>query len=161
MSRLLDVAPSAEPRLNKNRLSMTALKLDGRILFLSEDPALIAAQLGDRDLTPAEAGRLHGEISTSEITPLPSLAYFDQRPADHAYTGVKADEVLPLGVRAVRAGGFAVTVAGARYGKGSSREHSRWRRRWLASASSSRKALSGSIARTPITSASSPPPALA
>jgi 3-isopropylmalate/(R)-2-methylmalate dehydratase large subunit len=103
---------------------MTALVPDGRILFLAEDPHLIEAQLGGQDLSPDEAGTLRDEISTDEITPLPSLVYFDERLADHAYTGVKAGEALPIGVGRVRAGGFAVAVAGARYGKGSSREHS-------------------------------------
>ncbi|MFC7734688.1 aconitase family protein [Roseomonas sp. GCM10028921] len=100
------------------------LEAGGRILFLSEDPALIAAQLGGRDLLAGEAGKLRDEISTDEITPLPSLVYFDERLADHAYTGVKAGDALPIGVGAVRAGGFGVAVAGGRYGKGSSREHS-------------------------------------
>ncbi|MBB5692559.1 aconitase family protein [Muricoccus pecuniae] len=100
------------------------LETGGRILFLSEDPALIAAQLGGRDLLAGEAGTLRNEISTDEITPLPSLVYFDERLADHAYTGVKAGDALPIGVGAVRAGGFGVAVAGGRYGKGSSREHS-------------------------------------
>lgn len=103
---------------------MTALALPGRILFLAGDPALVAAQLAGRDLHPSEAGPLRGEISTDEITPLPSLVFFDERLGDHAYTGVKAGEALPVGVGAVRAGGFSVAVAGGRYGKGSSREHS-------------------------------------
>ena len=103
---------------------MTTLPLPGRVLFLSEDPALIAAQLAGRDLERAEAGRLRDEVSTDEITPLPSLVYFDERLADHAYTGVKAGEALPVGVGAVRAGGFSGAVAGGRYGRGSPREHS-------------------------------------
>lgn len=103
---------------------MKTLALPGRILFLAADPELIATQFAGRDLDPLEVGPLRSEISTDEITPLPSLVYFDQRLADHAYTGVKAGEALPIGVGAVRAGGFSVTVAGGRYGKGSSREHS-------------------------------------
>ena len=103
---------------------MTTLALLGRILFLAEDPALVAAQLAGSDLDRTECGPLRDEISTDEITPLPSLVYFDERLADHAYTGVKAGGALPIGVGAVRAGGFSVAVAGGRYGKGSSREHS-------------------------------------
>ena len=45
-----------------------------------------------------EAGALRDEISTDEITPLPSLVYFDERLADHAYIGVKAGDALPIGV---------------------------------------------------------------
>lgn len=100
------------------------LDLPGRVLFLSGDPELVTAQLGGRDLTLAEAGRLRDDVSTDEITPLPSLVHFDEALADHAYTGVKCGAVLPFSPGMARAGGFSVTVAGARYGKGSSREHS-------------------------------------
>jgi hypothetical protein len=31
------------------------LRVDGRVLFLSQDPALIEAQIAGRDLSPAEA----------------------------------------------------------------------------------------------------------
>ena len=103
---------------------MTTLPLPGRTLILSTDPAAIAEQLSGRDLNLASAGPLRTDVSTDEITPLPSLVYFDERLADHAYTGMKAGNALPIGVGAVRQGGFSVTVAGARYGKGSSREHS-------------------------------------
>ncbi|AWV20684.1 3-isopropylmalate dehydratase large subunit (plasmid) [Roseomonas mucosa] len=100
------------------------LELPGRVLFLSGDPELVTAQLGGCDLTLAEAGRLRDDVSTDEITPLPSLVHFDEALADHAYTGVKCDDALPFRPGAARAGGFSVVVAGARYGKGSSREHS-------------------------------------
>lgn len=96
----------------------------GRILFLSAEPGRIAAQLMGAELGRAEAGPLRDDISTDEITPLPALVYYDDRLAAHAYTGVKAGGGLPVGVDAVRRGGFAVAVAGRRYGKGSSREHS-------------------------------------
>ncbi|UPG74588.1 aconitase family protein (plasmid) [Roseomonas gilardii subsp. gilardii] len=100
------------------------LDLPGRVLFLSGDPDLVTAQLLGRDLSRVEAGRLRDDVSTDEITPLPSLVHFDERLADHAYTGVKCGAVLPFRPGMARAGGFSVTVAGARYGKGSSREHS-------------------------------------
>ena len=89
---------------------MTSLSLPGRLLFLPNPQG-------------AE-GDLRDDVSTDEITPLPSLVFFDQRLAEHVYTGVKIGDVTPIGVGQVRAGGFSVTVAGARYGKGSSREHS-------------------------------------
>ncbi len=103
---------------------MSVLALPGRILFISDDPALVSAQFGGTDLSREAAGTLRDDVSTDEITPLPSLVYFDERLAAHAYTGVKAGDMLPVGVGAVQAGGFSVAVAGARYGKGSSREHS-------------------------------------
>ncbi len=93
----------------------------GRILFLASDADLVAAQLAGADL-PLPG--LRDDVSTDEITPLPSLAYFDERLGAHVYTGLKCGDALPVGVEAVRRGGFGVTVAGRRYGKGSSREHS-------------------------------------
>ena len=45
------------------------LRVDGRVLFLSQDPALIEAQIGGRDLSPAAAGKLRDDVSTDEITP--------------------------------------------------------------------------------------------
>src|SRR3954454_20269931 len=103
---------------------MTRITFPGRILFLSADPDKVDAQLAGTDLSLEQAGPLRDDISTDEITPLPSLVYFDERLADHAYTGLKSGAALPIGVGAVRRGKFEVVVAGARYGKGSSREHS-------------------------------------
>jgi len=94
----------------------------GRLLLLASDPEVVAAQLAGGAVAGLPA--LRDEISTDEITPLPSLVYFDARLGGHAYTGFKAGERLPIAVDAVRRGGFEVTVAGHRYGKGSSREHS-------------------------------------
>jgi len=103
---------------------MHTLSLSGRILFLSRDPDLVDQQLQGRDLSLADAGPLRDEVSTDEITPIPTLAYYDERLARYPYVGFKAGERLPIGTDAVRHGGFCVTVAGKRFGKGSSREHS-------------------------------------
>jgi 3-isopropylmalate/(R)-2-methylmalate dehydratase large subunit len=103
---------------------MTAIKLDGRILFLSAEPRRIEAQLAGADLDVAEAGPLRDDVSTDEITPVAACLYYDDRLGRYPYTGFKAGDAQPIGIDAVRSGGFAVTVAGSRYGKGSSREHS-------------------------------------
>lgn len=103
---------------------MTILALTGRTLFLTTDPALIETQLGGQNLTLAGAGPLRDEISTDEITPIPVLTYFDERLGRYPYVGLQCGGRLPIGTDAVKAGGFCVTVAGRRYGKGSSREHS-------------------------------------
>ena len=104
--------------------SAHTLALPGRILFLSEDPVLIEAQLAGRDLTPAEAGTLRDDISTDEITPTAICLFFDERLARYPYTGLKTGGRRPIGADTIRRGGFSVVVAGKRYGKGSSREHS-------------------------------------
>src|SRR5262252_609559 len=103
---------------------MATLDLPGRILYLSDDPALVRAQLDGRRLARVEAGRLRDDVSTDEITPVPILTHYDNALARFPYTGFKAGEDRPIGPGTVSAGGFSVTVAGNRYGKGSSREHS-------------------------------------
>lgn len=100
------------------------IHFDGRILFLSRDPALIRAQLDGRDLTREQAGRLRDDVSTDEITPLPVMVSFDDTLGRYPYLGLETGGERPIGEDAVRAGGFRITVAGKRYGKGSSREHS-------------------------------------
>jgi 3-isopropylmalate/(R)-2-methylmalate dehydratase large subunit len=100
------------------------LRLAGRILLLASDPAHIDAQLAGTDLSLADAAPLRDDVSTDEITPIPVLAAYDERLGRYPYVGFKAGERLPIGRDAVRAGGYVVTVAGRRYGKGSSREHS-------------------------------------
>jgi 3-isopropylmalate/(R)-2-methylmalate dehydratase large subunit len=100
------------------------VKRFGRILFLSRDPALVRKQLAGRDLTREQAGALRDEISTDEITPLPALVHFDATLGRHAHTGFTADGEQPIARDALRQAGIEVLVAGSRYGKGSSREHS-------------------------------------
>ncbi|SDG38804.1 aconitase family protein [Paraburkholderia phenazinium] len=101
-----------------------AIRLDGRVLYLSQDPAIVAAQLDGRDFTRATAGPLRDNVSTDEITPVTVMLTYDERLGQFPYVGFKAGEVLPIGRDAVKNGGFRVTVAGKRYGKGSSRESS-------------------------------------
>ncbi|VVD67168.1 aconitase family protein [Pandoraea cepalis] len=103
---------------------MTDLHIPGRILFLSEDPDTIDAQLQGHTLNLAQAGSLRNDVSTDEITPIPVLTYYDDRLGRYPYVGLKAGERTPIGTDGVKHGGFSVTVAGKRYGKGSSREHS-------------------------------------
>ena len=100
------------------------LTFPGPLLFLSSDPARIAAQLGGAVLDRAAAGPLRDDISTDEITPLPSLVYFDDRLGAHAHTGLKCADLFPIEVGAIQKAGISVVVGGRRYGKGSSREHS-------------------------------------
>ncbi|MEI5996066.1 3-isopropylmalate dehydratase [Paraburkholderia bengalensis] len=103
---------------------MASLNLTGRVLFLCADPHLIERQLAGDDLTLQTAGPLRDDVSTDEITPMSVLTRFDERLGRVPYVGLRAGERNPIGLDAVRAGNFCVTVAGNRYGKGSSREHS-------------------------------------
>ena len=99
-------------------------KRNGKLLFLSSDPLKMSQQLGGQSLTLDEAMPLRDDISTDEITPIPVLAFFDDRLGSYPYVGLKTGPVQPIGKDDVASRGFEVTVAGKRYGKGSSREHS-------------------------------------
>jgi 3-isopropylmalate/(R)-2-methylmalate dehydratase large subunit len=101
-----------------------ALVFGGRVLFLSVDPARVRAQLAGERLTLAGAGPLRDDVSTDEITPLPVMVHFDAELGRHPYTGLQCGGERPIGTDAVRRAGVEVVVAGHRYGKGSSREHS-------------------------------------
>ena len=82
-------------------------------------------QLAGESLSLARGLPLRDDVSTDEITPVPILTHYDDKLGRYPYTGFKAGEVAP-DRRRVRCGkaASAVTVAGKRYGKGSSREHS-------------------------------------
>ena len=103
---------------------METLALPGRVLYLAANEATIRAQLAGRRLSRAQAGALRDDVSTDEITPVPILTHYDDKLGRYPYTGLSVGGARPIGVDAIRAGGFSVTVAGKRYGKGSSREHS-------------------------------------
>src|SRR6202162_1250906 len=105
------------------------VRLQGRILFLTEDPELIKRQLAGADLpwdskNPANNPKLRDDISTDEITPAHYCFYFDETLGEIPYLGLKCGEVLPIGRSAVKKGGFICAVSGKRRGKGSSREQS-------------------------------------
>jgi 3-isopropylmalate/(R)-2-methylmalate dehydratase large subunit len=97
---------------------------DARLLFLSRDGALMREQLAGRRLAAGDVAALADDVSTDEITPVAIMSHYDDALARFPYTGFSAGATLPIAAGAVQAGGFAVTVAGSRYGKGSSREHS-------------------------------------
>ena len=100
------------------------ISFPGRILFLTEEPNKITRQLAGEDLDPATIGTLRDQISTDEITPAFICYHYDERLGDFPYLGLKCGDTLPVKEGAVRAGGFSVSVAGKRRGKGSSREAS-------------------------------------
>ncbi|MBN8756664.1 MULTISPECIES: aconitase family protein [unclassified Variovorax] len=104
--------------------STPAIHFCDRILYLGQAPQVVSTVLAGGRVTLTDAAPLRDDVSTDEITPLPILTHFDEKLARYSYTGVKIAGVLPIGVDAVRASGIEVVVAGKRYGKGSSREHS-------------------------------------
>jgi len=95
-----------------------------RILYLADDPAVVRRQLeGDR-LRRNQAGLLRNDVSTDEISPVHIMSHYDEKLARFPYTGLTCRGDKPVAPSAVLSGDFRVTVAGRRYGKGSSREHS-------------------------------------
>ena len=105
------------------------VRLQGRILFLTEDPDLIKRQLAGEDLpwdtkNPANNPKLRDDISTDEITPAHYCFYFDETLGEIPYLGLKCGNVLPVGRSEVKKGGFVCAISGKRRGKGSSREQS-------------------------------------
>jgi 3-isopropylmalate/(R)-2-methylmalate dehydratase large subunit len=105
------------------------VRLQGRILFLTEDPELIKRQLMGEDLpwdtkNPADNPKLRDDISTDEITPAHYCFYFDETLGEIPYLGLKCGGAFPVGRSDVKKGGFVLSVSGKRRGKGSSREQS-------------------------------------
>lgn len=114
------------------------IKFSGRILFLTEDTALIRRQLeageAGAQLEQELADRLlnndlplMSNISTDEITPGWVCFYYDETLGQFVYVGmregaVKKDEV--------KSGGFAVVVSGLSKGCGSSRETAPYSEKW-------------------------------
>jgi 3-isopropylmalate/(R)-2-methylmalate dehydratase large subunit len=105
------------------------VRLQGRVLFLTEDPELIKKQLNGWDMpwdtkNPASNPKLRDDISTDEITPAHVCFYFDETLGEFPYVGLKAGNEMPIKRGDVKRGGFVACVSGKRRGKGSSREHS-------------------------------------
>ncbi len=100
------------------------VRLRGRILFLTEDAALVRQQLEGKDLDWTPAIKLRDNISTDEITPAYICYYYDETLGDFPYLGLKCGDEFPVARGSVRRGGFVAAVSGKRRGKGSSREQS-------------------------------------
>jgi 3-isopropylmalate/(R)-2-methylmalate dehydratase large subunit len=103
--------------------------LQGRVLFLTEEPELIRKQLAGEDLpwdtkNPANNPKLRDDISTDEITPAHICFFFDETLGEFPYTGLKCGNETPIQRGDVKKGGFVAAVSGKRRGKGSSREQS-------------------------------------
>jgi 3-isopropylmalate/(R)-2-methylmalate dehydratase large subunit len=101
-----------------------AIRITGRVLFLSSNPEAVRAQLGGANLTLKDCLPLRDNVSTDEITPVTVMLTYDARLGRYAHVGFKVGDEFPIGVDAIKNGGFEVIVAGKRYGKGSSRESS-------------------------------------
>jgi 3-isopropylmalate/(R)-2-methylmalate dehydratase large subunit len=96
-----------------------AIDLRGRILSLTEDPALLERQLAGERLAFDPGRALVDNVSTDEITPGWVCYFYDETLGSYCLVGLRGGAVQK---DAVRAGGFAVIVSGSSKGCGSSRE---------------------------------------
>lgn len=96
------------------------LKFTGRVLYLTEDQALLKAQLyGHECLHHDPSRKLIDNISTDEITPGWVCYYYDETLARYCLVGLRGGNVKQ---DAIANGGFEVIVSGVSKGCGSSRE---------------------------------------
>jgi len=100
-------------------MSTSDIKIDGRILYLTEDPRLLEAQLQGERIAFDALPPLIGSISTDEITPGWTCYYFDETLARYCLIGLRGGLVK---TDAIKDGGFGVIVSGISKGCGSSRE---------------------------------------
>jgi 3-isopropylmalate/(R)-2-methylmalate dehydratase large subunit len=96
-----------------------SVKIQGRILYLTEDLSLLERQLGGEDLSLDPERALISNISTDEITPGWVCYYYDETLARYCMVGLRGGKV---GKDAIKGGGFGVIVSGISKGCGSSRE---------------------------------------
>jgi len=104
--------------------SSGSLQFAPGVLFLSQSPEVVRRGLQGEAIPLDAALPLRDDVSTDEITPLPILTHYDDQLGRYPYTGFRAGDASPIGTGAIRSHRIEVVVAGKRYGKGSSREHS-------------------------------------
>ncbi|HEY6461603.1 MAG TPA: aconitase family protein [Polyangiaceae bacterium] len=100
-------------------MASPSVSFPGRVLFLTEDPALLEKQLAGENLGFDAERPLLGSISTDEITPGWVCYYYDETLGRYSLVGLRGGKVKP---DAVKGGGFSVVVSGTSKGCGSSRE---------------------------------------
>ncbi|HEX7999797.1 MAG TPA: aconitase family protein [Pyrinomonadaceae bacterium] len=104
------------------------IKFNGRILFLTDDTALIRKQLEEgENLSYDPSLALMNNISTDEITPGWVCFYYDETLGQYVYVGMREQAVQK---DEVKNGGFAVVVSGLSKGCGSSRETAPYAEKW-------------------------------
>src|SRR5882757_5853896 len=97
----------------------SSIRIDGRILQITEDPALLAAQLAGEDIAWDPERALMGNISTDELTPGWVCYYYDETLARYCLVGLRGGVIAR---DQIKDGGFGVIVSGISKGCGSSRE---------------------------------------
>src|SRR5262245_4659247 len=97
-----------------------SVKVSGRVLYLTEDTALLKQQLHGETLAfDPEKHPLINNISTDELTPGWVCYYYDETLARYCLVGLRGGVIQR---DEIKAGGFGVIVSGRSKGCGSSRE---------------------------------------
>lgn len=103
-----------------------SVRIQGRVLYLTEDPELLSRQLFGTDLADEVVAKIDaGEIplidniSTDELTPGWVCYYYDETLARYCLVGLRGNVVQK---DAIKSGKFEVIVSGRSKGCGSSRE---------------------------------------
>ncbi len=96
-----------------------SLRIEGKVLYLTEDLSLIEKQLHGETLTFDANRPLVSNISTDELTPGWVCYYYDETLARYCLVGLRGGVIKQ---DAIKNGGFGVIVSGASKGCGSSRE---------------------------------------
>ncbi len=97
----------------------TEIRIEGRVLFLTEDQDLLAKQLEGASIEHDPSLPLLSNISTDELTPGWVCYYYDETLARFCLVGLRGGKVQK---DAIKNGGFGVIVSGISKGCGSSRE---------------------------------------
>jgi 3-isopropylmalate/(R)-2-methylmalate dehydratase large subunit len=100
-------------------MSERAVRIDGRILYLTADEATLEAQLAGEALSDGASRDLIDNISTDELTPGWVCYYFDETLARYCLVGLRGGKIQK---DSIKNGGFGVIVSGRSKGCGSSRE---------------------------------------
>ena len=95
------------------------VKIEGRVLYITEDPALLEEQLGGKTLTYDSERPLVSNISTDELTPGWVCYYYDETLGRYCLVGLRGGKIQK---DSIKNGGFGVIVSGISKGCGSSRE---------------------------------------
>src|SRR3712207_6126261 len=103
-----DPAGSRDSVQEPGTLSKEAVRFDGRVLFLSSDPRVVARRIAVDDVALAAARPLRDDTTTDEIAPFPSLMHFGDETGRRAHSGFGAGAELPIPLDGVKAGGFRV-----------------------------------------------------
>src|ERR1700722_7023870 len=96
-------------------MTSPALRIQGRILYLTEDTGLLERQLKGESLAYDPERPLISNISTDELTPGWVCYYYDETLARYCLVGLRGGVI---GKDAIKNGGFGVILSGRSKGCG-------------------------------------------